>query len=185
MAFFVRKFERAKWDSSVQAYINAGNNKNYILGDTFSKCLFTSQNTLSVWYSETSNWDEMKDLLAIIFSSCDGPGRSDVIIINETDLSGIDITSEPGNAPVTKEYNNLHRNFSNINYELMGYVAEKITKIIIEDRDKDVNTRRFRRFSQKNVEDIVKDAANKGIIDIERACTRERWAARLRPTSYP
>ncbi len=183
MAFFVRKFERAKWESSVDAYIESGKNKNHIQGDTFSKCLFTTDNTLSVWYSETSNWDDMTDLLAVIFSSGDGPNRSDIIIIDENDLPGINITDEIGDAPVTAQHNKLHRNFSKINYESMGYVAEKIATIIMEDREKKEENRRYRRFSEKRVESIVKNAATQGIIDIEKACARDRWATRLQPTT--
>ncbi|MBL0559284.1 hypothetical protein [Aeromonas hydrophila] len=183
MAFFIRKFDQAKWDSSVEAYIKSGKDKKCINGDTFSKCLFTTGNTLSVWHSETSNWDEITNLLAVIFSASDGPSRSDIIIINETDLAGIDITNEIGGAPVNIEYNKLHRNFSNINYESMGYVAERIATIIMEDCEKEESVRRYRRFSEKKVESIVKKAADIGIIDLEKARLKERWARRFEPTT--
>ncbi|MCZ0750091.1 hypothetical protein [Aeromonas enteropelogenes] len=183
MAYFVRKFERAKWDNSLRAFTNNGYNKNYIEGDTFSKCLFTSDNTLSVWYSETSKWEDMNAILAIIFSSCDGPGRSDIIIIDEDDLVDVIVTDESGGAPVTDEYNKLHRNFSKIDYKTMGYVAEKMATIILQDPQREEDDKRVKRFSERDVENIVKDAAMKGIIDIPKACSKKRWASRLQPNN--
>ncbi|MFQ2627195.1 hypothetical protein ACK3Y1_09930 [Aeromonas caviae] len=183
MAYFVRKFERSKWDSSLQAFLNNGNNKNYIEGDTFSKCLFTSDNTLSVWYSETSKWEDMNDVLAIIFASGDGPGRSDIIIIDENELVDVIVTDESGGAPVTEQYNKLHRNFSKIDYKTMGYVAEKMATIILQDAQRKSDDKRVKRFSEKDVEKIVRKAAEQGIIDIPKACSKKRWASRLQTES--
>lgn len=171
MSYLLRKIARPKWENS---QVCPGSLDD-IQADAITSCLRTSGNTLSVWSSETNNWEniKVKETLAALFSTLDGPNRIDVMFLPESDLNEnkIKIVETIGMSPANESINDRHRDLSDLTYASIGVVASIILNTIIKN---DGNTKRY---NAKQVQAIVKEHYDQGKLDALQLS--DRWKKKL------
>lgn len=151
MKYLVRKFSKPKW---TLIPTDTGNYRN-LQAEVLSTCIRTSQNTLSVWGVDTNEWDEIKPVLAALFSSSDNPTRTDVIILeaNAIEHLGIELQQTDGITPAVDEVNKLHFNLIDIDLNKV----EAFASLMYSENTKAENPF-IRRFREKEVIEIVKSS---------------------------
>lgn len=190
MPFFLRKITRPKWEPNGEL----SENVNSLQADVVSECLKTKGNTLSVWFTETNDWngDQVKKILGALFSTMPGPDRADVLFIDEEKVKekGIGVEDTQGKSPALDDINDLHKDFSELNWALMQDVADLILNElkdvkIKEDQNKALKHKgvaqtvyvQAKRYSEKNVKNLVKEQLALGNIIPDKL--HERWKKHL------
>jgi hypothetical protein len=171
MSYLLRKIARQKWESSQEL----AESLEALQADAITSCLRTSGNTLSVWSSETNDWDHIgvKETLAALFSTLDGPNRIDVMFLPESAVNDnmIKIVETIGESPANDDINGRHRDLSELTYSSIGAVASLILNTIKEHEN---NTKRY---NAKQVQALVKEHYEQGKLD--GLLLSERWKEKL------
>lgn len=165
--YIVRKFSKAKWTLLTEGSTSYKN----LQADAVTSCLRTSSNTLSVWAVESTNWDEIKPVLAALFSSTDSPTRTDVIIMEKEVIEnniGIALRQSDGSTPATENVNKLHHDLINIDLCKIDAFANLMYQENIK-----TNNPLIRRFRESEVIDIVKSSIASNEIDPSKL--RDGW----------
>ena len=173
MEYLLRKIAIAKWQPSGLLIGSVDE----LQADVFSACLKTQGNTLSVWLTENTDWESesVLDILAALFSTADGPSRTDVVFIKKDTISesGINILESKGASSAIDEINDRHLNLAGLNFSTMKDVASVILKILSEDSSKSF----IKRYNEKQVLAIVKRRVELKKINIDTLCSR--WKGKL------
>ncbi|PKQ82982.1 hypothetical protein AOX56_00215 [Aeromonas sobria] len=125
----------------------------------------------------------MKPILASLFSSTDAPSKTDVIILEEDFFTnnGFTLIEKPGVTPANDNVNKLHRDIANLNYGSLGLCAEEIARgILIAEAEAEAEVPsdlRVKRFNEKMVIDIVKEAVSSGVVVVDKL--KEPWKIKL------
>lgn len=167
MKYIIRKFTKAKW-SLIPT--DTGNFEN-LQADAITSCLRTSGNTLSVWAVDTTNWEDMRGVLAALFSSADTPTRTDVIIIERDKVErelGIVLKQSLGATPAVDMINEFHYDLVEIDLLKVSAFANLM---YIENMKSD--NPMIRRFKEREVINIVKSSMDENLIVPEKL--RSRW----------
>jgi hypothetical protein len=169
MSYLVRKITKSKWNINSEEYLKTQNPQK-IPFDAICLCLKSTQNKLSVWETDTDDWDSLNDVLAALFSSMDRPSKSDIIILDKSKLieKGLELESNLGESPAVPDINNMHRDLSALNFEKVhALVCEMAPIIYSNELNNNVSRVRLKRYNEKQVISIVRDALaeNKIIAD--------------------
>ncbi|MBE8607926.1 hypothetical protein [Vibrio sp. OPT10] len=119
----LRSFLCTKWTS------NVGKDLEQYCADSITKCTKTSGNTLSVWFSSTTNFDseEVRSLIVAFASSMERPDAVDFIWLDQQQLvqQGLTLESTDG---ITKyeRIKDRHRDIAALDYQQLGIVGEHI-----------------------------------------------------------
>ncbi|ASF16513.1 hypothetical protein FJD32_000795 [Shewanella sp. LC6] len=145
MAYLLRKFSLSKWQNNLE-----NNHENYE-ADAITGCTRTKGNTLSVWQSATTNFDddEVKDLIVALAISMDEPATIDVLWLEENWLaeSGLEIESKLANTKFSR-INDRHKDLVNLDHSKLGIMAHHIV-----NQAKDTNKRK--KFLKSEVIELV------------------------------
>lgn len=175
MSYLIRKFSRPKWnvDNTTPDSVDK------LSADAITSCLRTSSNTLSVWLVDSAEWGSFDDVLAALFSSFDRPDRADVVVIEKSDVDGIqgvNIVSSIGKTPASNEINQKHRDISDLKQSSLTNFAD----VLLQELKKDDNLEgcdSIRRFSRKDTINIVKRYVDSGQISADGLS--EKWLENL------
>lgn len=146
--------KKAKWEQDKNKNISD------ISSDIITNCLKTSQDTLSLWYVE--NEDEIDNAIIALSSNRDYVNRLDYIVIPDQYIKdyNLELNKEEGNSPYIS-FNNNHYNIVNINYSLLGRIAEMIVDIIN-------NGQKIERIHEKVIKSKLKTAIEKKLLDTQK-----------------
>lgn len=172
MSAYIRKFSRGIWE---KRGLSEKSTLAEVPADVFSRCMFTDDNKLSLWKTESTDWVENEMLIAAIICGTDGPSRADLVILDEditNDIPGVEILNNKGETPAEAELNDKHCDLSNLNYASVGKVAEIIVKELINEKSNKVI-----RYNEKKVLGIVSRAVEAGFI--KRENLSDRWRAKM------
>ncbi|MFQ2329853.1 hypothetical protein ACK32Q_10190 [Aeromonas dhakensis] len=145
MAFLIRKINYKKWLGCKAL------NKEKYHADAITACTRTSGNTLSVWRSEIGELsvNTNREIITAIATIMNKLDLLDLVILKEEDFisNGIELEKTSGDSKI-ESLNDLHRDLANIDYEKLGFVAEKIVEAI--------NTEgKLLRMSKEDVVDVL------------------------------
>ncbi|MGL6263201.1 hypothetical protein ACSZMC_04565 [Aeromonas jandaei] len=147
MAFLIRKINYNKWLGCKSL------NKEKYHADAITACTRTSGNTLSVWRSEIGGLsvDANRDVITAIATIMNRLDIIDLVILKEEDFidNGIELEEIAGDSKI-ENLNDLHRDLANIDYEKLGFVAEKIVEAINTEGN-------FLRMSKEDVVKVLHD----------------------------
>jgi hypothetical protein len=123
MAYLLRKISHSKWEC------NKGRTSDDISADAITGCTRTSNNTLSVWNSDSTNFqDELVEKIVVaLATTMSEPATIDLVWLDSQwfDERGIDIAHTAGNT-LYKSVNNFHRDLSELNHRKLAEVGEHI-----------------------------------------------------------
>jgi hypothetical protein len=160
MSVAVRKLTRKKWYIEDNKLPDEVDN---IPSDAITSCMRTSGNTLSVWLTDSKNWDDIREILAVLFCTSDRPSSTDVILLPFDDLrsiEGIEVVETKGESPATDEVNDRHRDIAGLDYFAVG----KVAKVMLENLHTE-NDAIIKKFTKSEVVKIVKETVEKEIIN--------------------
>lgn len=147
MSYYIRKINRAKW--KIAENLQEQEDINKLNADYLSTCLKTSQGQISLWKIEDVS--QINDVVAAICSTGEHVNKVDFILLEENELSAIDILpiNEPeGNSKIREN----HYTIANLNYEKIGMLAKLIFNIL------ENNENRYKRIQEPIVKKILIDA---------------------------
>lgn len=171
MAYLVRKFNRPKWEPNSAI----PNSINDLPADALTSCLRTSGNTLSVWEADEPVWGEFDDVLAALFSSLDGPSRSDIILLEKeaiNSVDGVELIHNEGVTPADPSTNRKHRDIAKLKHSSISALAS----IILNELEQKESSL-VKRYREKEVIDIVKRFLEEEKIDKDKLS--DRWLIKL------
>lgn len=123
MTYLLRKVNPVKWQP------NLGLPRNEHSADAITNCTKTTNNTLSVWRSETKNFQDesVEKLMVALALSMDQPAKIDLLWLEEDALeaAGLKVTCTEANTCYI-EVNPEHKDIENLNHEKLGLVSEHI-----------------------------------------------------------
>lgn len=127
MAFLIRKINYNKWLSCKSLQ------KSEYHADAITVCTKTSDNTLSVWRVEDGalSSEVNKPVITAIATIMNKLDPLDLVLLEEDAFlhNGIKITESKGESKLD-EINGMHRDLSEIDYDKLGFVAEKIVEAL-------------------------------------------------------
>lgn len=143
--------KKAKWEQDKDKKVKD------ISSDIITNCLKTSQETLSIWYAE--NDDEIDKAIIALSANRDFINKLDYIILEDDDIKkyNLEINKSEGNSPYI-EFNENHYDIVNINYSILGNVAEMILQKIKSGE-------KINRISEANIKAKLKKAMEKNILN--------------------
>lgn len=123
MAYFLRKFSRAKWD------FNVGIAPELFTADAITGCTRTTKNKLSIWLSETDNFNDVtvQKLIVALATTMNEPASIDLIWLDPAwfNEKGYLIEDNDGKTRYTR-VNCLHRDIANLNHTDLAEVGSHI-----------------------------------------------------------
>jgi hypothetical protein len=150
MPYLVRKISRAKWDNEDFDYTSNDNAPS----DAITSCLRTFNNELSTWLI-----DDLKDLDKAILCLITGSKQENLNTIqliyfevDEINKRGLAIENTAGDT-VIGEYQNMHFDIKNLNYDTLGTVKDIILDCLRNDF--------YKTITKKTLKEILHESANK------------------------
>ncbi|QUJ67747.1 hypothetical protein KDD30_00775 [Photobacterium sp. GJ3] len=123
MSFLLRKISANKWEP------NLGKISSQHTADAITGCTRTSNNTLSVWHSNTKEFEDesVKKLIVALAVSMPQPAKIDVLWLEEDWLvqQGLNINSNLANT-CYRDVNPLHKDIEFLDHGKLGIVSEHI-----------------------------------------------------------
>ncbi|WP_133240964.1 hypothetical protein [Kushneria phyllosphaerae] len=123
MSVLLRKISFVKWEPNKERTVD------HFTADAITGCTRTSKNTLSVWKSETCDFDsdEAKSLIVAMASTMEKPDTIDLVWLEQTWLENnhIQIQETAGNSRYNA-MNHLHRDLYNLDHKALGIVGAHI-----------------------------------------------------------
>lgn len=128
MAYYLRKFSRAKWD------YNVGLAPEFFTADAITGCTRTTKNKLSIWLSETDNFNDatVQKLIVALATTMNEPASIDLIWLDPDwfDRKGYTIEKNTGKTRYAR-VNDLHRDIANLNHadlaEVGAHIIERLS----------------------------------------------------------
>lgn len=129
MTYLLRKINSNKWQP------NVGKESARHSADAITGCTRTKSNTLSVWYSETKDFNEesVKNLIVGLAIAMPQPAKIDLLWLEEDSLvaKGLKVTqTDPESDYVA--INPLHKDIEDLDHEGLGIVSEHIVEQFVE-----------------------------------------------------
>lgn len=145
MAYLLRKFSYAKWNS------NRGLPSADFSADSITNCIKTSKNQLSTWISDSNDFnnDEVEKLVVALATNMERPDVIDVIWLDPIWLeeNGISLECNLGESKYGA-VNEKHRDISMLSLSGLGLVGEHIIKQM-------ETIGNYKRFTKKEVMNLV------------------------------
>ena len=149
MPYLVRKISRAKWDNEDFDYVNNDNPPS----DAITSCLRTFNNELSTWLI-----DDLKDLDKAVLCLITGSKQENLntiqliyFEIEEINKRGLAIEKTTGDT-VINEYQDMHFDILNLNYETLGTVKDIVLDCLRKDFCKTI--------TKKTLKEILLNSVN-------------------------
>lgn len=183
MGKFIRKLKNQAIWKKLGLPPEKDNILEFIPSDVFSECMESKQNKLSIWKVEGDDWDDYSDVIATIVCGADGPSKTDLVILEEETLTGIEKDKISGTTPACQQMNDMHYDVVNLTHFKVGQIANFIGLQLVKEqawedaKQPKPNGRKFRRFSEKEMVGIMSKALEKGIIKKEDLSAR--WQKKL------
>ncbi|WP_226926399.1 hypothetical protein [Klebsiella aerogenes] len=120
MTFLLRKFSYPKWEK------NKGLTPDEFSADSITGCTRTTANKLSVWTSETTDFesDYVEKLIVALATTMPAPATIDLVWLKEEWFNENGITLEKNSGDTKYEsVNNLHRDIAKLNHKLLAMVG--------------------------------------------------------------
>lgn len=154
MSVLVRKISLGKWRE--KEYID----HDEIAGDAVTQCLTTSDNTLSVWKSESENEEDVNKAVLAFASKCNKLETLNFVLLDEKYLldNKVDIEQRDDKIPYKEQIRN-HMVLFKITYNKLGIIARYILNEVKSDKE--------RRYARGRLKMMIKDAISSGKIRIE------------------
>lgn len=129
MAYYVRKFARAKWVLMNQdAEKNIGN----YCADAIANDMRTTGNTLSLWKAESLNTEDINPIIIINSLMGDNIKTIDLMFIPEEMMSKYALRQEDGDTVLFK-YKSLHYNVTSLSIKrLIDFASDVVLTILLE-----------------------------------------------------
>ncbi|PNH96733.1 hypothetical protein [Vibrio diazotrophicus] len=129
MTYLLRKINPNKWQPNV-GKVSARHSADAITG-----CTRTTSNALSVWYSDTKDFNEesVKNLIVGLAITMPQPAKIDLLWLEEDSLvaKGLKVTqTDPGSDYVA--INPLHKDIEELDHEGLGIVSEHIVNQFVD-----------------------------------------------------
>ncbi|MGY8868868.1 MAG: hypothetical protein ACKVJE_00385 [Pseudomonadales bacterium] len=125
MSFLLRKVSLSKWEH------NKNKCPEEFTADAITGCTRTSRNTLSVWNSDSIdfNSEEVKDLVVALAVTMPEPAAIDLLWLEQSWLeeNGIDINATLGES-LYQAINDRHRDLENLNHKGLAIVGQHIVE---------------------------------------------------------
>lgn len=145
MAYLIRKITYAKWQPCTSKQPGDYD------ADAITACTRTTKNTLSVWRTDNPdlNAAENRTLITAIASIQQTLDVMDLVVMEEDAFlqAGIDLIKTIGDSKIDS-MNVNHRDLSEINYDKLGIVSQKIVDAVKREN-------RYKRFSISDVQDLL------------------------------
>ncbi|WP_036626524.1 hypothetical protein [Pantoea sp. AS-PWVM4] len=123
MAFYLRKFSRAKWDFNVNL------EPSMFTADAITGCTRTNKNKLSIWLSETNDFNDesVQKLIVALATTMTEPASIDLIWLDPTwfESKGYLIEKNDGKTRYSR-VNFLHRDIADLNHTDLAEVGSHI-----------------------------------------------------------
>lgn len=148
----IRKVSLAKWKQSLAI------GPDHISADAVTACLRTSNNTLSVWKSD-SDEEYPKALLALV-ASLTSIETIDVITLTaeELDSNNLILESSPGET-IAEDYKGLHRDIVDLDHAALKVVAELVKQKVSDNQST--------RLTKPILREMLKNAVKSGEVNPE------------------
>ena len=148
MAFVARKIARAKWDDA------EGKELVDFPSDAVTSDLRTQRNSLSFWKCGDANLEDLRRAVLAVATGGKNVERFDVAWIPVSELKAVDVplAETTGNTPVAC-LRDQHIDASELTYGRIGRLATLVRDSIFANR--------FRRFTKKEVKQIIADAVSR------------------------
>ncbi len=132
MTFLLRKISPAKWQP------NVGKEFARHSADAITGCTRTKLNTLSVWQSETKDFNDesVHNLIVGLAIAMPQPAKIDLLWLEEDSLvgKGLKVTqTDPGSDYLA--INPLHKDIEELDHEGLGVVSEHIVEQFVEPQN--------------------------------------------------
>lgn len=125
MPYYLRKVSRSKWN------VNLGLEPRFYTADAITGCNRTNNNTLSVWLSDTKEFEDesVQKLIVALAISMTEPASIDLLWLEPVwfEQKGIVIKNTPAKTRYTR-VNTLHRDIAYLNHTLLADVGYHITQ---------------------------------------------------------
>lgn len=148
----LRKVSLAKWKQSLEV------GPDHISADAVTACLRTSNNTLSVWKTESGE-EERKALLALA-ASLTSLETIDIVKLSAEELldRGLVLEATPGDT-VARDYIHLHRDIVNLDHGALKVIAE-----LVKEKVRDGH---FTRLRKQELRTMLQAALKSGEVKID------------------
>lgn len=133
MAKFIRKINKQGVWKKDGLSLDPDQILEQIPSDVFSRCMYSKDNTLSIWQVNGEDWPDYNDVIATIVSGSDGPNATDLVILDENILELIEIKQQDGETPATSQMNELHYDLINLTHFKIGLLAKYIGLKLAQD----------------------------------------------------
>ena len=125
MGLLLRKISPNKWKD------NLDKSPSNFSADAITGCTRTTSNTLSVWSSNTHDFNDetVKELIVGLALSMPQPAKIDLIWLDENELkgNGLNIESTEANS-IYISVNSRHKDIESLDHEKLGIVAKHIVE---------------------------------------------------------
>lgn len=176
MAFYVRKFARAKWNVLEKASENIIENYN---ADTIANDMRTQGNTLSLWRVESLSDQDIEPVLVINSLLGDTISKIDLIFIPEDMMGEYSLVQENGDT-VVLNYRHLHYNVIKLSVKTHVLFAKNIVLKILADEEAKKETQGqpllVKRIAEKKQFELIEKWIAQGDIDFTQLKGRQQNA---------
>lgn len=176
MAFYVRKFARAKWNVLEKDSENIIENYN---ADTIANDMRTQGNTLSLWKVESLSEQDIEPVLVINSLLGDTISKIDLLFIPEEMMSEYSLVQEDGDT-VVLNYRHLHYNVVKLSVKTHILFAKNIVLKILADEEANKETQGqsllIKRLAEKRQFEMIEKWIAQGDIDFTQLKERQQSA---------
>lgn len=176
MAFYVRKFARAKWNVLEKDSENIIENYN---ADTIANDMRTQGNTISLWRVESLSDQDIEPVLVINSLLGDTISKIDLLFIPEEMMGEYLLEQEDGDTVVSK-YQHLHYNVVKLSVKAHILFAKNIVLKILEDEKTNKETQGqaclIKRIAEKKQFEMIEKWIAQGDIEFTQLKERQQSA---------
>lgn len=147
MSYLLRKISFAKWEPNLRL------EPNNFSGDAITGCTRTSENTLSVWISDSKDFtaEAVEKLVVALATTMPSPDTVDLIWLDEAQLraQGVEIAEKEGDSKF-EAVNGMHRDLIAIDHRQLAVVGKHIVEQYNANTDEN-----YKRFSRAELISLV------------------------------
>ena len=176
MAFYVRKFARAKWNVLEKDADNIIENYN---ADTIANDMRTQGNTLSLWKVESLSDYDIEPVLVINSLLGDTISKIDLMFIPEEMMDEYSLVQKDGDTVVVR-YRHLHYNVEKLSVKTHVLFAKNIVLKILADAEANKKAQRqsvlIKRITEREQFEMIEKWIAQGDIDFTQLKERQKSA---------
>lgn len=164
MAYYIRKFSRAKWSLLEPCDDNILENYR---ADTIANDIRTHGNTLSVWRVDTLSDEDIEPIKLVNSLLGDNISSIQLLCIPEELLENFCIDQEDGDT-IVEQYRSLHYNISNLSVKLLiDFARDIVLKIMKVEEKGDSEEKLIIQLSGNTQKKLIVEWIKNGKISVE------------------